>query len=381
MNPRTSSRFLSLAMLAALCMLAAARPALAKHNMRINVESDDVRHGDTLVPKGETLRQDLAATGAIVVDGTVDGDCASLGNSVAVNGDVRGDVAALGGAAEVPGTITGDLAVLGAPAHISGTVHGDVAVMGGNVTLDEHAVVDGDVSMLGGKLVKADGAVVKGSVNHLDLALAKSFLPLIGKLHRMPDLAEKFSPLKKVAQFVMFLVFAAGMGLMVVLLTVLLPKQVETAAAMITADFWKAAAVGALILMLTFPGFLLMVVSILGIPLIPLAMLFYCVALIMALAAFSLVLAGRFCELRGQPRPVTLAAVALGYGLLVGLLALGKFLEIGGTMGSLLGGIFVLANLILLSCGMVVGLGALWLTRMGTTGRLGAVPPAPVLQG
>jgi len=97
------------------------------------------------------------------------------------------------------------------------------------------------------------------------------------------------------------------------------------------------------------------------------------------LAAFSLVLAGRFCELRCQPLPQILAAVPLGYGLLVGLLGLGKFLEIGGTIGGLLGGIFVLANLILLSCGLVVGLGALWLTRMGTAGRPAAVPAAPAL--
>jgi len=355
MNPRASSRGPVLAVLAALCVAATARPACAKSRMRVEFASEDVRRGDTFVPKGETLRQDLATTGALVVDGTVDGDCA-----------------ALGGAAEVPGTITGNLAVLGGPARISGAVHGDVAVLGGDVTLADHAVVGGDVSLLGGKLVQAEGAVVKGSVDHFDLALAKAFLPLAFNLRRVPELAEKLSPFNKAARFVMFLALAAGMGIVTLLLTVLLPKQVETAAAAIRAEFWKAAACGALVLMLTFPGLLLMVVSILGIPLIPLAILVYCVALIMALAAFSLVLAGRFCELRSRSLPATLGAVSLGYALLVGLMASGKFLEIGGVIGGLLGRIFVLAGLILVSCGLVLGLGALWLTRMGCVRRPGA---------
>ena len=344
--------------------LSAAVPQTTWAKHRVNINAHELRHGDMTVPKGETLRGDLAATGAVVVDGVVDGDCASLGGSVTVNGEVRGDVAAMGG-----------------PVHVSGKVRGDMAAVGGDVTLDSNAEVDGDVSLLGGKLNKAEGATVKGTVTNVDLGLAKAFLPLASKLRYAPELAEKLSPFKRVVGFFMFLIFASGMGLMTVLLTVFFPKQVEAAAAMMKADFWKTAGIGALIVMLTFPGLLLMAVSILGIPLIPVAVLVYCAAVVMSMAACGLVLTGRFCEGCQMPAPSTMAGAALGYGLLVGLMVLGKFLQLAGSVGSLLGGIFVVANLVLLSCGLVVGLGAVWLTRMGTRTKTPAAPPAPGIQG
>ncbi|MCX5795855.1 MAG: polymer-forming cytoskeletal protein [Elusimicrobia bacterium] len=377
MNFDRSARGACLAALALAASAALPAPSWARHRTSFNVEARNTRQGDVLVPKGETLRENLAATGAIVVDGVVDGDCVSLGGAVTINGEVRGDVAALGGPADVSGTVNGDLAVMGGPLHISGTVRGDAADMGGDVTLDPKAEVDGDLSLLGGKLHKADGAVIKGTVSLTDLGLAKTLMPLASSLRYAPKLAERLSPFKRVLEFVMFLIFAAGMGLMTVLLTVFLPKQVEATAALMKADFWKTAGVGALVVMLTFPGLLLMVVSVLGIPLIPVAILVYCAAIVMSMAACGLVLTGRFCEVRQMPAPPTLAGAALGYGLLVGLMVVGKFLQIFGSAGVLLGGIFVVANLVVLSCGVVVGLGAIWLTRMGTKPRTPAAALAP----
>ncbi|MDD5628678.1 MAG: hypothetical protein PHU21_06410, partial [Elusimicrobia bacterium] len=228
------------ALLAALALAASAAlpgSSWARHRNGFNVEAHNTRQGDVLVPKGETLRDSLAATGSVVVDGVVDGDCVSLGGAVTINGEVRGDAAALGGAAEVSGTVDGDLAVMGGPLHISGTVRGDVADMGGDVTLGPKAEVGGDLSLLGGKLHKADGAVVRGEVSLTDLGLAKTLMPLAGSLRYAPKLAEKLSPFKRLLEFVMFLVFAAGVGLVTVLMTVFLPKQVETVAAMMKADF------------------------------------------------------------------------------------------------------------------------------------------------
>jgi len=377
MNRNRTARSLAAAMLAAGLLAGVSASAWAKHRMDFNVEAKDMKKGEVTVPKTETLREDLVATGAITVDGTVSGDCVSMGSSVTVKGEVRGDVAALGGSGEVSGTVNGDLVVLGGPALVSGTVRGDVAAMGGDVTLADKAVVEGDVSLLGGKLHKAEGAQVKGSVTYTDLGLAKMFLPLASKLRNapnIPQMAERFSPWRRLVEFVMFLFFAAGMGLMTVLLTMFLPKNVECAAAQIKADFWKTAGVGALILMLTLPGLLLMVVSVIGIPLIPVAILIYCGAVFMSLAACSLLLAGRFYEVRQQAAPKILVAVAQGYGLLVGLFVIGKFVALGGKLGTLLGVLFGLANMVLLSCGLVVGLGAVWLTRMGTQAKPAAAP-------
>ncbi|MBI5631513.1 MAG: hypothetical protein HY921_11590 [Elusimicrobia bacterium] len=70
--------------------------------------------------------------------------------------------------------------------------------------------------------------------------------------------------------------------------------------------------------------------------------------------------------------PGILAGVGIGYLLLTGLFMVGKLLKLMGGAGGFLGGIFVLANLMLLSCGMLVGLGASWNTRLGKRGSGGA---------
>ncbi|MFA5138093.1 MAG: polymer-forming cytoskeletal protein [Elusimicrobiota bacterium] len=358
-------------LLAAMAFFVSSAPASASR--RIRVDSDDIRQGDVRVAKGETVHEDIVATGAITVDGTVEGDCVSLGGPLTVSGEVRGDVAALGGPIAITGTVDGSLSSAGGMVTIDGRVGDDVASMGGAVTLEARSVVEGDVSILGGQLNKAEGAVIKGSVTNMDFNVIKKLGPLARQVgHRVRrferESPEPPQPLRKVLGFAAFLCFVAGVGMMVLLLSVLLPKQVEAVASAIRSDFWRCAGAGTLVLMLIIPGLILMAVSILGIPLIPLALLLVAVAKIMAMAAFSLVLSQRFFASMNKPLPATVLAVAAGYGLLTVLMAAGRLMGIAGGLGSLLGGLFFLANLILLCCGIVVGLGAVWTTRMGTNG-------------
>jgi hypothetical protein len=86
----------------------------------------------------------------------------------------------------------------------------------------------------------------------------------------------------------------------------------------------------------------------------------------MSLAGFSMVLTERFCVSLNKAIPGTLPSVGIGYLLLSFLFILGKLLGLTGSLGSVLGGIFILANLMVVSCAMVVGLGAVWTTRMGS---------------
>lgn len=187
------------ALLAALALAASAvlpAQSWARHRTNFHVEASSARQGDVTVPKGETLREDLTATGAILVDGKVDGDCVSLGGPVTINGEVRGDAAALGGSADVSGTVNGSLAVMGGPLHLSGTVRGDVSDMGGDVTLDPKAEIGGDLSLLGGKLHKADGAVIKGEFTNVDFNLAKTFvglMPALSSVRHIPPMSRRCS--------------------------------------------------------------------------------------------------------------------------------------------------------------------------------------------
>jgi len=355
--------------LAALSVCGLSQPGYAKFKAHINLDSANVRHGEIHVAKGEALNEDIVTSGPISVEGTLNGDCVSLGGPVAVRGEVLGDMASLGGPVTIAGTVKGDVASLGGPVKVSGVVKGDIASLGGVVTLEDHASVLGDIALMGGTLNKSDSAVVKGDVAHLDLSMLKRFVPLLARYGRgreIPETLERISPYYRIISYAAFLAFTAGIGLMAILLTVFLPKQVETVAGAIKKDFWKSVGIGALILMLIFPGLLLMVVSVLGIPLVPMAILLICAAILMSLAAFSLILTERFYGSLKKPSPSTSAAVGIGYLLLTSLLIVGKLMKVAGSIGSLFGGIFVLANMMVLCCAIVVGLGAIWTTRMGS---------------
>jgi hypothetical protein len=149
------------------------------------------------------------------------------------------------------------------------------------------------------------------------------------------------------------------------------PKQVENAAAAIEGDVWRTCGVGALIVMGFFPAMLAMLVSILGIPLVPFALMLFTAAGVLGLAAFSVVLQGRFFTGIKKTGPVGLPAkVAAGYGIMAALVFFGKLVP-------LVGGVLSLIGLMLMTFGAMLGLGAAWLTRMGNrTVTIQAQPPA-----
>ena len=158
----------------------------------------------------------------------------------------------------------------------------------------------------------------------------------------------------------LFLIFVFGLGAVLCLAALLLPAETQSVAAAVRGDFWRSIGVGTLIVILFLPGLLLLTVSILGIPLIPLAILAWCAAALFGVAAFSLVLAERAAESLGRPLP---AAAPLAVGL--GWLILETLPFVGKLLGGFLGGTFSFAGFLLLTCGMVAGLGAVWNTRMG----------------
>ncbi|MDA8130005.1 MAG: polymer-forming cytoskeletal protein, partial [Elusimicrobia bacterium] len=126
----------------------------------------EVRHEDILVPKGETLRGDVATDRSLTVDGKLDGDATAVGGaSVTINGELTGNLVSMGGVVTIPGLVDGDVSSIGGPVRVSGRVAGNVSAVGGGVALIGAGEVDGDISALGGGVQKDDGARHKGSVN------------------------------------------------------------------------------------------------------------------------------------------------------------------------------------------------------------------------
>ncbi|MDO8804920.1 MAG: polymer-forming cytoskeletal protein [Elusimicrobiota bacterium] len=344
----------------------------------------ELTHEDVVIEKGQTVRGDVATDKSILVNGTLDGDAVSVGGaSVTINGELTGDLIAIGGAIYVPGLVKGDVSGIGGPVSVSGKVRGDVASVGGGVDLSGTGEIDGGISVLGGAFVKGEKALHKGELHSFDTHAVRTVLPRVLKLVRYAGDRERgqgvnpwmVGGLVGLGLLFFFSMLATG-AVLLLLPAVFFPKNVENAAAVITGDMWRACGIGALMLVGFFPGLLMMVVSVLGIPLVPFALMVYVAAGVLGLSAFSVVLQGRFFEGIKKTGPAGLPGkVAAGYGIMAGLMIFGKIIPLVGDVLSLIG-------FMLLSFGAMLGLGAAWMTRMGNQSRAVEAPPVaqPVTQ-
>jgi len=338
-------------LLLAAILLAVTVPARA-----LKLGDDEVRKGDYTVEKGQTIEGDLAADGAVNVKGVVKGDCAAFGGPLVVEGECRDEASSFGGPVRVSGRVGGDLSSYGGPIDLSGIVSGDVSTYGGDLTVRSSATIAGEVSVYGGRLQQEPGATIRGKIHNYSSPVIGAMVPGVARASRRAARSTEEDKKQKKAIFSGFLL---SLCLLPILATLFFPTQVETVAAAASTDFWRALGIGLLIEMAIVPATLALTVSVIGIPFIPVAYAALAAALVAGTGAFFLLMSRRACQNLGKPEPTTIMAV--GYaGVATAALSI-----LGGLL-SVVGGVLGLALFLTLCCGMTLGLGAAWLTRLGT---------------
>ncbi len=331
----------------------------------------EINHSPVVVTQDESVRRDIVTDKDITVEGRMRGDCTSLGGPIVVKGEVDGNVNAMGGPVQVSGRVDGDIS-FGGPVEISGTVTGDISSLGGNVVLKDSATVEGAISVIGGQLIKDSGVTLKGDVDETDIRALRKILP--GVFRNKNNIDWKAPVMAGGAVGIGLLVLGSMLVASLVVLVLpamLFPKNVETAAKAIEDNFWMSAGVGTLVVICTIPVLFCLLISLLGIPLIPLALLLLLCGGLLGLSAFCVVLSDRVHERIQRASPATLLGkIFAGYIIMALLFVLAKILP-------LVGGILGLAGLIILTLGMALGLGAAFTTRMGTRGGPAASAPKP----
>lgn len=350
----------------------------------LHARRPEVVHEDIFIAKGQTVNGDVATDRSVTIEGTLDGDATAVGGaSVTVSGRLTGDLVSMGGPVFIPGEVEGDVSSIGGPVEVSGRVAGNVSAVGGKVVLSGAGQVDGDISALGGGVEKGPKAVHKGDINSFSRDALRGTLANALKTVRMSARfggdreQEHAGPaliggLIGLGLVVLFSMLATGLLLML-LPAVFFPKNVENCAAAVAGDLWRACGIGAVAVVAFFPVLLMITVSILGIPLIPFALMAFAAAAVLGFSGFSVVLQGRFFEGIKKTGPAGLAGkVTAGFALTGGLLFFGKLIP-------LVGGLLSLIGLMLLAFGLMVGLGAAWMTRMGNQPYAAPAAPAPSL--
>ncbi len=181
------------------------------------------------------------------------------------------------------------------------TVHGNLDVVFGNVACLQGAEIDGDVRTFFGSFTQEDGCFVDGQIAS---AFDSDSVPWLGPLTSADALG-----------------FTHGLGrklawdAVVLFAFLIFPVRVRTALDRVERHPALSAATGAIVVVAMVPAAVLMALTIVGIPLIPLEVALIFAALWIGNAAIALLIGRRLHELV-RPTLTPTPVAALGVGLL-----------------------------------------------------------------
>lgn len=173
---------------------------------------------------------------------------------------------------------------VGGQITVSGLVEKKLITIGGSIVLTSDAVVRGDIVCIGGVVVVGSGAQIYGKVTEINSdnlwgALSDAFY----------GDEDEWNWIAEIVSFCFFLTLTA----LALLLVFLFPGPLNAVVACVSENKLKAFFAGVLASFLSVPFFMLLVLSVVGIALIPLAFSLMLVAFMIGFIAVSTLL-GRF---------------------------------------------------------------------------------------
>jgi len=156
------------------------------------------------------------------------------------------------------GMRVGDAVAIGGDVTVNGVVEGDVVAVGGSVILGSKAVVDGDVVSVGGAIEKEEGARVRRDIVEVNIPGISSVITSLSK--------GKWRGWSWAFRIITFV----GLLALALLLVAIIPKPFGLISAMVQENTLKVTLWGLLGLVLAVPLAILLAISLVGIPLIPL---------------------------------------------------------------------------------------------------------------
>ncbi len=272
-------------------------------------------------------------------------------------------------------TVEGDVVSIGGTVTIRGCVRGDAVAVGGSLILEAPGEVKGDAVAVGGGIEKGEGTKIGGDSVEVGLGPLKFIQPLIGlrggpKLYRI---AAASSPIRRVASVIVLLVIT-------VLVVLFLPAPTERVSNTVQSHLPRSLLFGLIGEIAVVPLCVILAVSIVGIPLIPVALIGIAAACVFGMTGMSLMVGQVFFKRARARASSYVAAVAIGIILIELLSLLGAFVS---PVLAVLGGILTFVGLLVLFFAWTTGFGAVILTRFGTrewAPRQAVVPSVEKLQ-
>lgn len=121
----------------------------------VRAHSGEHSRVEYIVEEDETINDDvLAGADSITIAGTINGDVYAIAENISVTGTINGDVYVLGGTIEVTGTVRDDVVALGGTVNVKNVTIGDSLIsVGGTVSVQEDVTIDGAHLFAGGTVI------------------------------------------------------------------------------------------------------------------------------------------------------------------------------------------------------------------------------------
>src|SRR5438552_3191291 len=193
-------------------------------------------------------------------------DVVMVGNDFVLKEDeVAKDVVVVSGSATINGRVEGDLVVVGGLAKVSGRVDGEMTVVLGSATLEPNSEIKRDVTVIGGTLTRAPGSKIGGTPH---VVSRFGILPKFESLQTY--LVHGLMQARPIAPQVGWVWIVVGICLLVYLLiAVLFPHPIQACVDTLEKRPVSSFFMGVLLFVLIAPLTILLVVSVVGIAVIP----------------------------------------------------------------------------------------------------------------
>lgn len=179
-------------------------------------------------------------------------------------------------------------------------VQGDVTVIGGDA--DVYGKIDGDLTVIGGTPRREPGSVITGDINDYGGNIA-SFVPLLPRTSVASTVARENAKMMTLLAY----------SVIVLLVFLIFPLRVRIALDRVEQHPGLSAAVGVLALVASVPIAVLLFISFIGWPLLPIELVAYVAGVLIGQAALALLVGRRLYELvRPHATPAPLGALLLG---------------------------------------------------------------------
>ena len=303
----------------------------------------------------------LILAGAVYADDGRQGKFVMGGSYTLRAGEnLYGDLVIMGGSAilEKGSTVHGDVVIMGGSANIAGAVTKGVAMFGGSVDLKSTAEIAGDIITVGGSLSRAEGARVGGDTVE---GFRWNWQPNREGTQVTPEIslpANFWSPLQLFRQMLQAILTVLGLMALGVLVALLLPNQMTQVTQVIGSAPVASLGVG-LLSMIVIPILaVLLIITCIGPFILVVAAL---VAGLFGWLAVGLFVGNKILHSLHTKDTSALVAVVLGIAIIT---LVSEIPCIGWLFGLLVASL---------------GLGAVILTRFGTTSYPWPTPPTAPL--